>query len=134
MVQEPLRKLADFCEQLAGRASEQDPRQLITGLTDLGRREPLMLFGAATAAAVLGRRALRAADRDHEGGKASSPSGEGSATFTPPESSMPPLESPPTDREVAIEASTTGGMSEEQAETSDELEYPSDGELQDRER
>lgn len=109
VVHEPLRKMADFCEQLAGRAGEQDPKQLLTGLTDLGRREPLMLFGAATAFAFLGRKALRAGAADSAGhdrnGGSQAPEAEGAAsgTFTPPESAMPPLESPPDDREIAIE-------------------------------
>lgn len=97
VVQEPLRKMADFCEELAGRASEPNARQLVAGLTDLGRREPLMLFGAATAAALLGRRALRAASHDH-GAMGTT------ATFTPPETSMPPLESPPERTEYAEDA------------------------------
>jgi hypothetical protein len=122
VVHEPLRRMADFCEQLAGRAGEQNPRQLFTGLTELGRREPLMLFGAATAVAVLSKRAMRSATttRMHDDGRAPSTEGAASATFTPPEASMPPLESPPPDRDVAITASTTGGMSEDQAETSRE--------------
>jgi hypothetical protein len=123
VVHEPLRKMADFCEQLAGRAGEQDPRQLFNGLTELGRREPLMLFGAATAVAILSKRAGRAgadgaSTRAQDDSQAPSSQGGPSATFTPPEASMPPLESPPPDRDVAIMASTAGGMSEAQAEAS----------------
>ena len=131
VVHEPLRKMADFCEQLAGRAGEQNPRQLFTGLTDLGRREPLMLFGAATAVAVLSRRASRggkgASGRDHNGAQAQSSQGMSNETFTPPESSMPPLESPPTDRGIAVAASTSGGLSEAQARMSYEEAEGTDG-------
>ena len=149
VVHEPLRKMADFCEQLAGRAEEQDPRQLINGLTDLGRREPLMLFGAATAVALLGRRVMRAGAAAEPGMREDNGNSNGfqgqstgsasteasplqSATFTPPESSMPPLESPPTDREIAIAASTSGGMSEAQAEAADDLDDLFDTEREDR--
>jgi hypothetical protein len=130
VVHEPLRKMADFCEQLGQRTGQRSPGQMVSGLADLGRREPLMmLFGATAALGLLGTRAVRARglSKDGQGEQTSSqkpePSDESKGReamggleptmFTPAEN-----DSPASDRDTAVTASTTGGMSEDQARSS----------------
>lgn len=60
VVQEPLRQLAAFCQRIADKTENQGPKQMFTELEDFGRREPMMLFGAAALLGFLGTRALRA--------------------------------------------------------------------------
>jgi hypothetical protein len=89
VVHEPLRKMADFCEQIAGRAGKGTAQK------------PTRDSGEPASAASAPR-------------SASGPD----ATFAPLYASMPPLSSPLPDRNVAIDASTTGGMNDAQAQTS----------------
>lgn len=60
LVQEPLRRIAAFCQRIADKTESDGPRQLFAELEDFGRREPVLLFGAAALAGFLGTRALRA--------------------------------------------------------------------------
>jgi hypothetical protein len=60
LMNEPLRRIAAFCQRVADRSASEGPKQLVADLEDFGKREPLALFAAAAALGFLGTRALRA--------------------------------------------------------------------------
>ncbi len=60
VVHAPLRNVAEALDRWSERAEHEEPRHWLSSLQELGRREPWVIFGAATAAGFVATRALRA--------------------------------------------------------------------------
>jgi len=82
MVHGPLRSVAAMFERWADQAQRGGPQQWFSSFDEIGRREPMAVFGIAAMAGFIGTRALRAGARARTSSMQGSQQAEGGTEMT----------------------------------------------------